>query len=231
MTSTHDTNEQARQTASTAADEGKHVAGVMGNEAQNVAGQAKELARGLLDDALGQVDEQSRSQRDRLVGTLQSLSSDLDDMASTGGSGLATQLARQVADRSRSLGNHLDGREPADILADVRRFARQRPAVFLLGALGVGVVVGRVARGAKQANQGTGSGTPAAPTSLTANPESQTSLPASAPSYGQPATAVPPTLSDPSYPDDGGLGSHAAPRLEVQGDESTSGTGPQGNLP
>ena len=203
----------------------------MGDEAQNVAGQAKEQARGLLDDALRQVDEQSRGQRDRLVGTLQTLSSDLDDMASSGGSGLATQLAQQVADRSRSLGNHLDGREPADILADVRRFARQRPAVFLLGALGAGVVVGRLARGAKQANQGTGPSMSAAPTSVTANPESQTSPPVSAPSTANPRSPCHPHSATRATPTTAGWVVMPHRDSRCSGDESASGAGPQGNLP
>jgi hypothetical protein len=231
MTSTQDTKAQAQQTASTAADEGKHVAGVVGEEAQNVAGQAKDQVRGLLDDALGQVDEQSRGQRDRLVATLQSLSSDLDDMASSGRSGLATQLARQVADRSRSLGSHLDGREPADLLADVRRFARQRPTVFLVGALGAGVVAGRLARSAKQAGQGTSSSGMSGPTGVAAGPVPPTAAPVSAPSYGQPAIAVPPPPGGPSFPDDGGLGGQPAPHLEHPGGEHPAGTGPQGYLP
>jgi hypothetical protein len=67
------------------------------------------------------------------------------------GSGPATQLVQQVADRAKSLATHLDDREPRELLDDVRRFARQRPGTFLVGALAAGVVVGRLARGAKSA--------------------------------------------------------------------------------
>jgi hypothetical protein len=144
----------AQETASTAADETKHVAGVAGEEVKKVAGEAKEHARNLLDEARGQVDEQSRTQRDRLVGTLSSFSSDLQQMVDRSDtSGLAAELARQVADRARTLGDHLDGREPADLIEDVRSFARRRPGVFLVGALAAGVVAGRLARGAKAAQQ------------------------------------------------------------------------------
>jgi uncharacterized protein YjbJ (UPF0337 family) len=228
MTSTQDTKEQARQAASTAADESKHVAGVAREEAQNVAGEAKEQVRGLLDEARGQVDEQTRSQRDRLVGTLHTFSGDLDNMASSGGSGLAAQLAQQVADRSRSLGNHLDGREPADILSDVRRFARQRPTVFLLGALGAGVVVGRLARGAKEAGSSTGSSTLSVPTDVTLSVEPQSSP---APTGEPPAMAAGSTPAGSEFPDGGGLGSQSAPPLDEQGLGSAPGTGPQGYLP
>lgn len=160
----HEANHAAQETASTAADETKHVAGVAGEEAKKVAGEAKDHARGLLDEAMGQVDEQSRTQRDRLVGTLGSFSSELEQMADQSTTpGLAADVARQVADRARSLGNHLDGREPADLLDDVRSFARRRPGVFLMGALAAGVLAGRLARGAKEAKDDS-SATSATPT-------------------------------------------------------------------
>ena len=103
-------------------------------------------ARGVVDDASGQVrgqlDDQGRQQKDRLAGTLATFGDDLGRMAD-GGSGLAADLAHELADRTQSLSRHLDGREPTELLDDVRRFARQRPGTFLLGALAAGVVVGR----------------------------------------------------------------------------------------
>lgn len=149
--------DQARQTAGTAAEESRHVAGVAKEQAQQVADEARHQARGLLDEAMSQVDEQSRTQRDRLVGALQTFSDDLDQMASQGGRpGMATDVARQVADQARRFGNRIDGREPSELLDEVRSFARRRPGTFLLGALAAGVVAGRLTRGAKdaQANDG-----------------------------------------------------------------------------
>ena len=242
MTSTQDTKEQVQQTASTAADEGKHVAAVVGEEAQNVAGQAKDQVRELLDETIGQVNEQSRTQLDRLVGTLKSVSTDLESMASSADSGLATQLTQQVAERARGLSTHLDGREPSDVLDDVRRFARRRPGLFLVGALSAGVVVGRLARGAKQAHhQETSSsattGTPATvgtPTltsrTTSSNPTGGTST---GPSYGQPVIAVPSPPVEPTYPDTGGVGTvPPSPLADELGEEQHgAGTGPQGFLP
>jgi len=233
MTSAQDTKEQAQQAATTAAEEGRHVVGVVGEEVQNVAGQAKDQARGLMDDALGQIDEQSRAQRDRLVGTLQSVSSDLEGMASSVDSGLASQLAQQVSERARSLSSHLDGREPADLLDDVRQFARRRPGLFLLGALGAGVVVGRMARGAKQghsADTGPVAANPAAsPAALASDPLATPS--ASVPSYGQPSVAIPTSPVAPTFADDGGLGSQPSPvRSAHVNDENGPGSGSQGNL-
>jgi hypothetical protein len=245
MTSTQDTKEQVHQTASTAADEGKHVAAVVGEEAQNVAGQAKDQVRELMDETLGQVTDQSRTQLGRLVGTLQSVSADLETMASSADSGLASQLTQQVAERTRGLSTHLDGREPSEVLDDVRQFARRRPGLFLLGALGAGVVVGRLARGAKQAHSQdsapSSTGTPQVAATPTSTGDTASSDPTSgdptggtsaAPSYGQPVIAAPSPPVEPTYPDTGGIGGvPASPLADERGDGNASGTGPQGFLP
>jgi hypothetical protein len=148
------TKERAQQAAATAADEGKHVAGVAAEEARSVAGEARDHARNLVGEARsqlqGQVDEQSRQQKDVLASTLGTFGDDLASMAENG-SGLAADVAHEVAERARSLSQHLGDREPSELLDDVRRFARQRPGTFLLGALAAGVVVGRLARGTKDA--------------------------------------------------------------------------------
>jgi hypothetical protein len=143
---------------SSAADEGRRVAGVAQDEAGNVAAEAKDQVTNLLDQARSQVSEQGGVQRDRLVQTLTTLGDDLDHMATQSDrSGMATDLARQAAGRVRDLGNRLDGREPSEILDDVRAFARRRPGAFLLGALAAGVVAGRITRGAKDSQSSSGS--------------------------------------------------------------------------
>jgi hypothetical protein len=155
--------EQAKQAVGTAAEQGQNVAGVAKDEAQSVAQEARDQARGLLGEARSQLEEQSRTQRDRLVGTLRTLGDDLERMANgdSAGQGMAQDVARQVADRARDLSSRMDGREPADLLEDVRAFARRKPGMFLLGALAAGVVAGRVTRGAKEAAGGTrGASTP-----------------------------------------------------------------------
>ena len=190
--------ERAQQAASTAADEGKHVAGVAADEARSVAAEATEHARTLVGEArtqlTGQVDQQTRQQKDLLASTLGTFGDDLSSMAQSG-SGLASDVAHEVADRARTLAHHLDGREPTELLDDVRRFARQRPGVFLLGALAAGVVVGRLARGTKDAIEaadagadggsahGSGAPAPVAPVQVT---RPLLDAPASATGYSSP---------------------------------------------
>jgi hypothetical protein len=154
-TSGQTAKDTAKETAGTAADEGKHVAGVAQDEATNLASEAATHAKNLWGEAASQVDDQSRLQRDRLVGTLRTFGDDLDSMAQRGDHGLAADLARQVADRAHDLSGRLDGREPRELLDDLRGFARRKPGTFLLGALAAGVVVGRLTRGARAA-AGTG---------------------------------------------------------------------------
>jgi hypothetical protein len=200
-----DAKHAAKETASTAADETKHVAGVAADEAKKVAGEAKQHARGLLDEAMGQVDEQSRTQRDRLVGTLATFSDDLKQMADRSDSpGLASDVARQVADRARTLGDHLDGREPADLIDDVRSFARRRPGVFLLGALTAGVLAGRLARGAKAATDDQSADvrpTPPPPAPATV---AETPLPTVGQPQGTAPVATDPLMAAPLGDADGG---------------------------
>lgn len=140
-------------TASTAADQGRRVAGTAKQETQNVAGTAAEQARSVMGDTVRQVsdqlNDQATSQRDRLSQTLRTLGEDLEQMASPGpgpDSGMATDLAREVSERVRALGSHLEGREPGQLLDEARDFARRRPGTFLLGALAAGVVAGRLFR-------------------------------------------------------------------------------------
>jgi hypothetical protein len=66
--------------------------------------------------------------------------------------GPASGLAHEAADRVHSLSSHLEGRQPSELLDDVRSFARRKPGLFLGGALVAGVVAGRLTRGAKAAN-------------------------------------------------------------------------------
>ena len=181
------TTEQAKQTASTAADEGKHVAGVAAGEARRWR-RRPWIRRGVSSttpwsQVRGQLDDQGRQQKDRLSGTLATFGDDLGRMAE-GGSGLAAELAHELADRARSRSRHLDGREPTELLDDVRRFARQRPGTFLLGALAAGVVVGRLVRGTKDAveaaeAQGSPRMTPGVPNTSDVHA-----------SYGQPTAAT-----------------------------------------
>jgi hypothetical protein len=58
----------------------------------------------------------------------------------------AARLVRQAADGLESLSRNLSGKQPEDLLNDVRSFARSHPAAFIGGAVLVGVALGRFVR-------------------------------------------------------------------------------------
>jgi hypothetical protein len=157
MTTTSDIGNAAGAQTSTAADETREVGQTAAEEVKNVAGEATAQIRNLAGEARTQVEEQSKSQRDRLVSTLSTFSDDLDSMRQDGSAsqGMAADVVRMVSEKSRELSQRLEGREPRELLADVRSFARRRPGTFLLGSLAAGVVAGRLLRGAKDADDTT----------------------------------------------------------------------------
>lgn len=189
-------NSGSQGSTTEAKDQAKHVAGVASDEAKSVVGDVRQQARGLLDETSSQVQDQSRTQRDRLVETLRTFSDDLEGMAQQS-SGLASSAAREVADRARSFTDQLDGREPTELLDDLRSLARRRPGMFLAGAAIAGVVAGRILRGTRDAAQsdsqsdmyaGSGGYDPYA---------TQTAV---TPAYDPTATVVSPGLNEPVTP-------------------------------
>jgi len=61
--------------------------------------------------------------------------------------GVATDLARQAADKARQAAGWLADRDPGSLLDEVRSFARRKPGTYLAIALGAGVLAGRLTRG------------------------------------------------------------------------------------
>jgi hypothetical protein len=217
---------QAKHVAQTASDEGAHLADVAKSEAQSVAADAKEQARNLMDEARTQVAEQTRSQLDNLVSTLQSFADDLERMARGEGAeaGIARDVVTQVGDRAKALSSQLRGQEPAQVLDQARDFARRRPGTFLLGALAAGVVAGRVTRGAKDAKGSRSTVTSTAPaTSEFASPPP--AAPPTAPGYSMPPDAPPVTAGGTAADDPlAGTDTPAEPPVYPAGGSTPGGT-------
>ncbi|WP_322937001.1 hypothetical protein [Nocardioides bizhenqiangii] len=218
--------DQAKHAARTAADEGAHLAEAAKSEAQSVATDAKEQARNLVDEARVQVQEQSRSQLDTLVSTLQSFAEDLERMArgEGAGSGLAHDVVTQVGEKARTISSQLRGQEPAQVLDQARDFARRRPGTFLLGALAAGVVAGRVARGAKDAQDSPAAGASTTPpTTEFASPPAPP--PPAAPGYSMPPSAPPVTAGGTAADDPlAGTDTPAEPPVYPAGGSTPGGT-------
>jgi hypothetical protein len=210
-----------------ATEETKQVAAVAAEEAHNVAGEAQDQVRRLVDETRAQAQDQAATQLDRLVETLRTFSDDLHAMASqSGSSGLAADVSRQAAGKVRTISSTLDGRDPSELLQDLRGFARRRPGLFLFGALTAGVVAGRLARGAASSKTDDSATSPAV--DVTAENPVMTQYPAAGNgSLGDAATGeglgsgrptVPAT--DSALPRDTGTGLSAPAGAPVSGESS-----------
>ncbi|MGU3646959.1 hypothetical protein ACLBXX_18530 [Microbacterium sp. C23T] len=138
-----------------------HVAGVAGDEIQSVAHDVKDAARGFFDETRAQLSDQASTQQQRAAAALRGTSDELHGLASgtsTGSGGMATSAVRAIGEQSRRAADWLEQREPADVVREVRGYARRHTGAFLLIALGVGIVAGRVTR-ALMADAHNGSGT------------------------------------------------------------------------
>lgn len=148
-----------KQAAGTATEEAGRVVDVAKGQAQEVVSEIGAQARDLVGELKTQVHDQSISQRDRLADNVRRFGDDLDSMRqSTASSGLATDLTGMLATRAREVSTYLGEHEPGDLIEELRRFARRRPGVFLLGAAVAGVVAGRLTRGAASSDSRSSSG-------------------------------------------------------------------------
>jgi len=219
---------RAADTKDTAQQAGAQVAQTATDKAKDVADETKRQARNLVNEGRDQLQTQVQQQHQNLVDQLRSLANELNSMANgtatPGQSGLATELVGQAGDRAQQLVNHLQNRQPGELVDDVRRFARQHPGAFLAGAALAGVVAGRLTRGvvaAKHDQSSTGYSTDySSPT------YSQRPLPT--PAVGTVGTVgtdvgVGYTPTTPNYPTTG-TGGYAEPLGETTG-YSTPATG------
>jgi hypothetical protein len=159
--------DEAAAVKDTAVDAGKDVAATARDEAANVAAEARYQAKSLLATASDEVRSQASTQQTRLAQAVHSLSKELGGMASSSPeSGPLTDLAHQAARKGGDIAHWLENREPADVLDEVRAFARRRPIMFLGLCALAGIVAGRLTRGAVAANTSLDSKTDESPRRL-----------------------------------------------------------------
>ncbi len=172
----------AKEGAGRVLDAEKQMAHDTAHEAKNVAKDTVAEARSQAKDLFAQTrDEVSRTageQLQRLSGTTSSLSSEFGKMASSSeDGGLAASLVEQASSYLDKATQWMEGREPGELLTDVKRYASRHPGTFMAVAAGLGLVAGRVARGAKD-EHGDDSTTHGAPTTSTARPSAYHPAPA-----------------------------------------------------
>lgn len=132
----------------------KDIAHTAKDEAVAVAGAAKSQLKDLYAQSRSEVGDQAAQQQKRLATGLRTAGDELGSMArSSEGGGIATDLVQQLSTRLSGAAEWLSNREPADVLEEVKRFARRRPLVFIAGAAVAGILAGRLTR-ALAANHG-----------------------------------------------------------------------------
>jgi hypothetical protein len=140
--------EQAGEVAGTAKEQAGAVASAATEQARAVASDAKDQARHLVENGRQQLREQAQEQTARAASSLRDLGRQLEQMAQapTASQGPVVDVTRQAADGVQRLAQTLESKRPEEVLEDVKRFARQRPGMFVLGALGAGFLAGRLLR-------------------------------------------------------------------------------------
>ncbi|MGY1641393.1 hypothetical protein ACI782_09700 [Geodermatophilus sp. SYSU D00703] len=151
--------DEARNVGQTAAEAGSQVASTAADQAKQVAQETKQQAQNLLDQGRSQVRQQAATSQQRAAEGLQGIASQLRGMVDGSGtpSGPARDLVEQATGKVEQFAGWLQNREPADLLEEVRSFARRKPGTFLLGAALAGVVAGRLTSGVKAVHSDSGS--------------------------------------------------------------------------
>ncbi len=137
---------EAGHVAATAGEAARDVAETAKDKASEVTSDVREQTAKLVGETRDQLAEQAGQQKDRAAEGLRSVADELRGMAEHGQSGWGAQLAGHGAQFGDQAADFLQKHEPAEILDEVRRYARRRPGTFLLGAAVLGVVAGRMTR-------------------------------------------------------------------------------------
>jgi hypothetical protein len=151
---------EAKNVGQTAAQAGGQVASVATDQAKQVAQETQRQAKDLLEQGRSQVKDQVVTQQQKAGQSLSSLAQELRGLAdgsSQGAPGPARDLLQQASSSVENFASMLQNREPAQLLDDVRSFARRKPGLFLLGAAAAGVLAGRLTSGVKAAHSDTSS--------------------------------------------------------------------------
>jgi hypothetical protein len=154
--------DEARNVGQTAAQAGSQVASTAADQAKEVAHETQRQAQDLLHQGRQQLRQQTVAQQQKAAGGLSSLAQELRGLAdgsSQGAPGPARDLLQQASGYVEQFADRLQNREPADLLDDVRAFARRKPGTFLLGAALAGVLAGRLTSGVKAAHSDSSSST------------------------------------------------------------------------
>ncbi|MBW9095329.1 hypothetical protein JNB62_16725 [Microbacterium jejuense] len=198
-----------------------YVAGVAVDEAVDTARDAKEAARGFFEETRTQLADQAAVQQRRAADALRGTGDELEGLANGATSGgAATDAVRMIGQQTRRAADWLEQRQPADVVGEVRRYARRHTVAFVITSFAVGIVAGRLTRALVSDAHDSGGSHDAA---LPAGGGTRNVTGAGTGTGTAPAAAAPA-----STPRTGAGGQGSSPDLGMQAD---AGMGPGGDTP
>jgi hypothetical protein len=204
---------QAADVAASAVDKGKEVAGQASSAASAVAVEAKDQVQDLVHRTRDELMDQAESRGQQAASGLRTLSDQLSALGDgrSEDAGRLPEYLEQARTRASSLADRLEQGGPQGVLDDVTAFARRRPGLYLVGAIGAGFAAGRLIRSGA-ASAGAGSGTPSssAPVGLSGQAPRAIGTSPSEPA-GLGARAEPPSLPTSGGPGGGGVDGRELP--------------------
>ena len=212
VTDDHGAEGRAGELAGAARDQARGVADDARHEVSAVVSEASTQARNLVDDARTALRHQARDGTTRAAGAIDDLGSRFRALAQgdAEGAGDLRRYADQMGERLATVADRVGERGVDGIVDDVQRFGRRRPGLFLAAAVATGFVAGRLFRGAQadasssHPHAGNGEWRPQEPTAQMPSPGTQQSLTPPAPTPA-PAPAPAPVQGAGAFPPPDGL--------------------------
>lgn len=140
--------QEGKAVASTAADQAKSVAGEAATQARTVVEEARSQAQVVVGDASTELRQQVDQRLTEASKAARSTAVQLRALAEgrPQEAGRSAELVQQASERLEHLAGRADELGVQGVAEELASFARRRPLVFLAGAVGAGVLAGRMLR-------------------------------------------------------------------------------------
>lgn len=139
------TRDRVRTEAQSAKDEARNAADSIRDAASDLSGKARARAR----EEGEKGKEQAAGSLDDFAAAVRKASDELGERDQS----MASSLVREVAGGLEQASRTIHGKDIGEITQSVARFARERPATFLVGAALAGLALGRFARSSGEHDQ------------------------------------------------------------------------------
>jgi F0F1-type ATP synthase membrane subunit b/b' len=141
-------SQQTSEVIGSARDQASSIASAARKELGGATQDAKQQAQRLVHGSRRQLRQTADDQTRRFAQTLRDIGDQLQGMAASEQvhDDTLKEVTGQAASTVTRFAQNIDQRGLDGITSDVKRFARQRPGLFIAGALGAGLLVGRLLR-------------------------------------------------------------------------------------